>query len=90
MAFRTSLGDFDLDNYGGTSTENPESLSIIILRWVIWVMGVFIMNIVFMNFIIAVISESYEKVMQKLIAQSFRVKVDMIAERELHFEERDF
>jgi len=36
-----------------------------------------------MNFIIAVISESYEKVMQKLVAESFRVKANMIAEREL-------
>jgi hypothetical protein len=36
-----------------------------------------------MNFIIAVISESYEKVMQKSIAQGFKVKAKMIAEREL-------
>lgn len=43
------------------------------------------MNLVLMNFIIAVISETYEKVMQKVEAESFKVKVDMIAERELHF-----
>ena len=36
-----------------------------------------------MNFIIAVISESYEKVMQKLVAESYRVKTNMIVEREL-------
>ena len=35
-----------------------------------------------MNFIIAVISESYEKVMQKLVAQLYMVKVQLIAERE--------
>ena len=28
--------------------------------------------------------------MQKLIAESFKVKVNMIAERELHFNENDF
>lgn len=58
MAVRTSLGDFDLDNYNeGTSN------GMIILRWTIWLLAVFIMNVIFMNFIIAVISESYEKVM---------------------------
>lgn len=40
-----------------------------------------------MNFIIAVISESYERVMGKLVAQGYKVKVDMIVERELHMED---
>ncbi len=40
------------------------------------------MNVMFMNFIIAVISESYEKVMQKLVALSFMLKAEMIVERE--------
>ncbi len=35
-----------------------------------------------MNFIIAVISESYEKVMQRLVALSFMLKAEMIVERE--------
>ena len=48
------------------------------------------MNVIFMNFIIAVISDSYEKVMQKLQAVSYKVKVDMIAERELLFTDKDF
>lgn len=36
----------------------------------------------FMNFIIAVISESYEKVMQRLVALSYMLKAEMIIERE--------
>ncbi len=44
--------------------------------------GVFILNVMFMNFIIAVISESYEKVMQRLVALSFMLKAEMIVERE--------
>jgi hypothetical protein len=84
MAFRTSLGDFELDDY-----DNGDSISIILFRWFIWLTGVFIMNVIFMNFIIAVISESYEKVMQKLIAQSYKVKVDMIVDRELHLTKND-
>jgi hypothetical protein len=46
--------------------------------------GVLVLNVTFMNFIIAVISESYERVMQKLVAESYKVKADMIRERELH------
>ena len=85
MAFRTSLGDFELDSYD----DDGKSLPHITLRWIIWIISVLIINIVFMNFIIAVISESYEKVMQKYIALSYKVKVDMIAERELFFDEKD-
>ena len=44
--------------------------------------GVFILNVMFMNFIIAVISESYEKVMQRLVALSYMLKAEMIVERE--------
>ena len=78
MAFRTSSGDFDLDNFGNSG----DSLAIMILRWSIWILAVFIMNVIFMNFIIAVISESYGKVMQKVVASAFKAKVDMIVERE--------
>lgn len=37
---------------------------------------------VFMNFIIAVVNQSYEKCMSTMNAQQFKVKVDMIVERE--------
>eukprot|EP00347_Sterkiella_histriomuscorum_P003632 403363541 len=83
MAFRTSSGDFNVDSY------KDQSQALVIISWTIWVIAVFLLNIMFMNFIIAVISESYEKVMQKLIAESYRVKVQMIVERELHFTEQD-
>ncbi len=51
--------------------------------------GVFILNVMFMNFIIAVISESYEKVMQRLVALSFMLKAEMIVERESMMTEDD-
>eukprot|EP00347_Sterkiella_histriomuscorum_P017796 403347960 len=79
MAFRTSLGDFNVDSY------KDQSQPLAIISWIIWIIAVMILNVMFMNFIIAVISESYEKVMQKLTAESYRVKVQMIVERELHF-----
>eukprot|EP00347_Sterkiella_histriomuscorum_P023209 403335532 len=81
MAFRTSSGDFNVDSY------KDQSQILVIFSWTIWVIAVMILNVMFMNFIIAVISESYEKVMQKMIAESYKVKVQMIVERELHFTE---
>ncbi|CDW74402.1 UNKNOWN [Stylonychia lemnae] len=83
MAFRISSGDFQLDDF--QSQEN----GIVILSWLIWLVAVMTLNIVFMNFIIAVISESYERVMQKLVAESFRVKAHMIVEREQLYSQDD-
>ncbi len=75
-SYRLSLGDFELDPF----TNQRDWL--IIFSWSLWMIGVFIMNVMFMNFIIAVISESYEKVMQRLVALSYLLKAEMIVERE--------
>ena len=61
MAVRTSLSDFDFDGYN-----NSQNTTMIYIRWIIWLISAFIMNVILMNFIIAVISESYDKIMQKL------------------------
>jgi hypothetical protein len=45
-------------------------------------MVIIIGNVIFMNFIIAVVSSSYENCMQTRTAQSFKVKLQMIRERE--------
>jgi hypothetical protein len=52
------------------------------MTWFMWILAVFITMILFLNFIIAVISESYEKTMQKSRPRSFKSKVAMINERE--------
>jgi hypothetical protein len=83
MSYRLSSGDFEIDNY------SSQRASLIIFTWLVWIVGVLALNVVFMNFIIAVISESYEKVMQKLVAQSFIVKAEMIVEREMHMSDED-
>ncbi|CDW77824.1 wd-40 repeat protein [Stylonychia lemnae] len=83
MAFRISSGDFQLDAF------KDQDSFLVGLSWILWLVGVIVLNVVFMNFIIAVISESYEKVMQKSVAEQFRVKVQMIAEREIHFSKED-
>lgn len=84
MSFRTALGDFELDHFAGSA-----HILILWAMWIFWAAAVFISSIIFLNFIIAVISESYEKVMQKAIAKSFQEKVSMIHERESQFTKKD-
>ncbi|CDW86987.1 UNKNOWN [Stylonychia lemnae] len=84
MIFRTASGDYVVDLF---SEQNSSFL--VALSWMIWLIAVVILNIVFMNFIIAVISESYSKVMEKLTAESYKVKANMIVEREQLFNEQD-
>ncbi|CDW91053.1 UNKNOWN [Stylonychia lemnae] len=83
MAFRISSGDFQLDEY------HTQGDVLVIFSWIIWLVAVMLLNIVFMNFIIAVISESYERVMQKLVSESYKVKANMIVEREQLFDKTD-
>lgn len=51
MAFRTSIGDFTFDNYKATVMKEAS--------WIVWLAIMIIGNVVFMNFIIAVVNESY-------------------------------
>jgi len=76
MVFRLSTGDFGMDNF------KDEASFLGVVAWIIWLIAVLVLNIVLMNFLIAVISESYERVMQKLVAESYKVKVNMIVEKE--------
>ena len=58
-SFRLSIGDMETDSFAEDKPMEAKSF----LIWVIWLIGAFITNIVFLNFIIAVISDSYAKVM---------------------------
>eukprot|EP00347_Sterkiella_histriomuscorum_P014018 403362477 len=84
MAFRASTGDFQIDNFYQLEDTH------IIFAWIVWISAVLFLNIILLNFIIAVISESYEKVMQKMVAESFRIKAQLIKEREYYLSEEDF
>ena len=39
-------------------------------------------NVIFMNFIIAVVSQSFENCMSRLVAQGYKNKLELIEERE--------
>ena len=71
---RTSLGDFD---FGGSTylTEGEN-----ILFWLIWFLIVTATCIVFLNFIIAEASASYENVKDRLEAEIVKARSNMIAE----------
>eukprot|EP00347_Sterkiella_histriomuscorum_P022696 403337500 len=84
MAFRASTGDFQIENFYELQDAH------IIFAWIVWISAVLFLNIILLNFIIAVISESYEKVMQKMMAESYRIKAQLIKERESYFNDDDF
>ena len=75
MALQTALLNSDISDHSGNT-------EYIILLWVVWIIVVVVGNIVVMNFIIAVVGDSYTNCMAKREAQSLKVKVDMIIERE--------
>jgi hypothetical protein len=58
IAMREAIGDYDTDSYAKNSDYK-------ILTWMIYLMVMIMGNVVFMNFIIAVVSQSYESCMQK-------------------------
>jgi len=71
-----SLGDFDFD----ASTEMKSHINIIF--WIIWLLIVVITNIIFLNFIIAEASASYETVKERLDEMILKERADLIKESE--------
>ena len=61
-SFRMTIGDMETDTFGSDDPTKPNNAKSY-LTWGIWLIGAFLTNIVFLNFIIAVISDSYAKVM---------------------------
>jgi hypothetical protein len=73
---RQAVGDTD------TSTIIDGTRDYKILAWLLWFVILIVGNVVFMNFIIAVVSESYENCMEKKIQIIYHIKLEMIAEFE--------
>jgi hypothetical protein len=69
IALRTSLGDNEMDDYKGDGEKTS------LLTWAVWLLIMVVGNVVFMNFIIAVVSESYEKCMQKQTIEKYKLRV---------------
>ena len=54
-----SLGEFDFENFGTRGTMSN------VLLWLIFVLGTFILQITFMNMLIAIMSEVFGEVTEK-------------------------
>jgi hypothetical protein len=80
LAIQSSIGDQDPDTFFKNSDYK-------ILAWLLWFVILIVGNIVFMNFVIAVVGSSYETCMEKMVAQSFMARLDMIIEREIFMNE---
>ena len=75
---------------GGGSVHYRVSSGLMIFTWVIWLLSTVLLTIIFMNFIIAVISESYTNVSEFKVAHNYHHKAKMIYEFEMHFTHRQF
>ena len=66
MVLRTAIGDNEMDHYLSGHEKGQEGH--LTLVWILWLLIILVGNIVFMNFIIAVVNESYESCMMKMVA----------------------
>lgn len=74
--FRQSLGDFDFEASMYLNQEEN------ILYWIIWLVVIGVTCIIFLNFIIAEASASYESIKSRLSAMVYKEKGSLIAEAE--------
>jgi hypothetical protein len=76
MTLRYSLGDFDFE--ASTYLNEPEN----IIYWLMWFLTVIMTCVVFLNFIIAEASNSYQNVKDRLTAIVNKEKASLIKEAE--------
>jgi len=94
---RTAYGDFSMidpkqgfDLSDAETGEKIYSRNMMIFTFFLWVVASFVEYMILMNFIIAVISDSYMKVIENTVAHDYKERVTLIYERENHFTEKDF
>ena len=92
---RCAMGDFslidpyqtfdmiDVEHEGGQPYKYRHSIVILHFTFFIWVMSIFFLFMIFMNFIIAVIGDSYNKVIELKMAYDYQQRIMMIYEREI-------
>lgn len=72
QTLRISMGDYEFD---GANELTPEENWI---YWFCWIIIVVVTNIIFLNFIIAEASNTYEKVKAQLNAMIYKERASMI------------
>lgn len=74
---RLSLGDFDF-----SLLDNQQQVLVRVLFWAVWLFAVIFSSLVFLNFIIAEVSNSYTKVKEQVEALIYKERAMLIAEAE--------
>jgi hypothetical protein len=74
---RLSLGDFGFDLLGDMATRQ------VILYWIIWMFMVGFSNLIFLNFIIAEVSNSYQNVKDTIDQVKYKERASLVAEIEM-------
>ena len=82
FVLRTSFGDFSVDPF----KDMPMGISI--FMWIFWLIVIFCNTIIFLNFIIAVISDSYEQIMDTRIEEIYQKKAQLLADIQSVFGEK--
>ena len=90
---RCSMGDFSLLDSDETfditkDGEYVHSNLIVGFTWVLFVISIFYLFMIFMNFIIAVIGDSYNAVIENKDSHDYQQRIVMIYEREVHFNQK--
>ena len=75
---RLSLGDFDFSILDGEQITPYDN----ILFWIVWLVTILFSLLIFLNFIIAEVSNSYETVRASIQAMLYRERASLIAEAE--------
>mmetsp|Transcript_19632 Transcript_19632/g.30271 ORF Transcript_19632/g.30271 Transcript_19632/m.30271 type:complete len:202 (+) Transcript_19632:2112-2717(+) len=78
LTFRNSIGDLSLPGYDKW-LEQPtwESKLVVSLLWLMWFVNIFLMLIMLLNFLIAVISQTYERVASSQISYTYKDRAEM-------------
>lgn len=80
-AFRLSIGDLSAPKYTFWE-ENLESSPftsyfMIVIIWLVWLLEIFFVLIILLNFLIAIISQSYEEVMLKSLMNKYHHRAEL-------------
>ena len=96
MILRCSMGDYDLLSSNATfdiideDGDHIHSPLIVYFTWFLFIVSVFYLFMIFMNFIIAVIGDSYNHVIENKDSHDYQQRIVMIYEREVHFNQKQF
>jgi hypothetical protein len=84
LSFRNSIGDITLPGYEAYSSKGEfEDHLVIYIMWILWFVQLLIMQIILLNFLIAVISQTYERVASSQVNYIYKDKAEMNEECQL-------